>query len=251
MHRVLIDLGGFELHTYGAMGAIGFLYVAGVVLSEARRRGWSHDRMVDVIFYAALAGIVGARAVFFVQNPGAVGWSQFFSLRTGGMVFYGGPLVGLPLGLWLLRRYELPIWEVCDTFARTFPVAHGLARLGCYGAGCCYGSPSEAPWAVRFTDPRGVAPLGVSLHPTQLYEAIGLFALGAALAWWEPRKRFAGEVMLAYLGGYAALRIVVEVFRGDADRGFVPVVGLSTSQAISAVVLCFVLGVVWRRRASG
>jgi phosphatidylglycerol:prolipoprotein diacylglycerol transferase len=248
MHPILIEVGGFELHTYGAMGALGFVYVAAIALQDARRHGWSHDRMVDVIFYTSLVAILGARVVFFLQNPGVVPWSQILSLRTGGMVFYGGPLVGLPVGIWLVRRYGLPLWEVLDTFGRTLPVAHGLARLGCFGAGCCYGSPTDLPWAVHYTHPTGGAPVGVGVHPTQLYEAIGLFGIGLGLAWLEGRKRYAGQVMLTYLGAYAVLRVIVEVFRGDADRRFVPVLGLSTSQAISLVVLVLVAWVSWYRR---
>ena len=82
-------------------------------------------------------------------------------------------------------------------------------------------------------------------HPTQLYEALGLFGIGAALSFQEGRKRFAGQITLGYLGSYAILRMVTELFRGDAERRFVPIVGLSTSQAISVVIL---LGAAWAWR---
>ena len=246
MYPILLTVGDFQLHTYGALGAIGFLIVAFTGLRDAKRKGWSRDRMVDVIFYTALAGILGARLVFLAQNGHAYQdvWS-LISLRSGGLVFYGAPLVGIPVSALLIRRYGLPLWEVYDTFSRALPLAHGVSRLGCFGAGCCYGAPSSWPWAVVYTHPVTSAPHQVPVHPTQLYEAAGLFALAFWLARSEHTKGFSGQITLAYLGAYAVLRMLVEVFRGDADRMFVPVVGLSTSQAISLVLLIAVAAM-WR-----
>ena len=107
-------------------------------------------------------------------------------------------------------------------------------------AGCCHGSPWDGPWAVTFTDPRSVAPLGAPLHPTQLYEAGFLFALGTALNVLYGKKRYHGQIMLIYLVGYALGRTVVEEFRGDASRGwFWPELlgqSLTYSQGISIVI---------------
>ena len=107
-------------------------------------------------------------------------------------------------------------------------------------AGDDYGAPTQLPWAVTFTDPDaaaiGGAPLGVSLHPVQLYESIVCLALFAVLGRLSQRKRFDGEVILAYTTLYAAARFVLEFFRGDADRGFVLGGWLSTSQFIALIL---------------
>ena len=70
------------------------------------------------------------------------------------------------------------------------------------------------------------------LHPVQLYEAAGELLLFFALSLLGRRKRWDGQVLVAYLLGYAVLRFVVELFRGDAARKFV-IGALSTSQAIA------------------
>ena len=105
-------------------------------------------------------------------------------------------------------------------------------------AGDDYGSPSDAPWAVAFTHPDaaaiGGAPLGVPLHPVQLYESAFCFALFAFLVSLARRKRFDGQVILAYSILYAAGRFVIEYFRGDVDRGYVGL--FSTSQFIALLV---------------
>ncbi|MCA9571656.1 MAG: prolipoprotein diacylglyceryl transferase, partial [Myxococcales bacterium] len=237
MHPILVDLNGFAIHTYGAMGALGFLFTAFTALWRGRKLGIAAERMADLIFWSALIALVGSRIVFLVQNPVFSSPWDWVNLRTGGLVFYGAILFGVPAGSLLIRRYGMPFFATWDIFAAAFPIAHGFARLGCFAAGCCYGSPFDGPWAVTFTDPKSVAPHDVALHPTQLYEAGFLFALGAVLQVVYAKKPFHGSVMLVYLLGYAAGRAVVEMYRGDASRGyFLPeVLGslLSYSQGIS------------------
>jgi phosphatidylglycerol:prolipoprotein diacylglycerol transferase len=103
-------------------------------------------------------------------------------------------------------------------------------------AGDDYGSPASIPWAVTFTDPEaasvGGAPLGVPLHPVQVYESIVCLALFLLLVRLAQRRHREGDIILAYTGLYAVARFVLEFFRGDADRGFVLGGLLSTSQAI-------------------
>lgn len=257
MHPILFDLNGFEIHTYGFMGALGFLFTAFTALRRGRSLGIPPERMADLIFWTALIALAGSRVVFVVQNPGVfTTWTEWVNLRTGGLVFYGAVLFGIPAGSLIMARFKMPFFATWDVFAAAFPIAHGLARLGCFAAGCCHGSPWDGPWAVTFTHPRSVAPLHVGLHPVQLYEAIFLFALGAVLQGVYAKKGFHGQVMLIYLLGYAGGRAVTEMFRGDATRGwFWPeVLGetLSYSQGFSlglAAVAVAVFGVLARRSA--
>ena len=122
-------------------------------------------------------------------------------------------------------------------------------------AGDDYGRPTQLPWAVTFTDPDaariGGAPLGVPLHPVQLYESIVCLALFAVLVRRSRRKWFDGEVILAYTTLYAIARFILEFFRGDADRGFVAGGWLSTSQFIALILGPAAIGLwfVRRRRA--
>jgi phosphatidylglycerol:prolipoprotein diacylglycerol transferase len=244
VHPVLIDLGGFRLHTYGAMGALGFVVLAFLALRDVRRRGWRSEDVVDVIFWTSLAAIVGARGLFFLQNPAAVtGLGSLVDLRSGGMVFYGA-FLGLPVGVALTLHRDLPLWPMTDVFGRLFPLAHGFARIGCFAAGCCYGRETTVPWGVVYTDPLAVAPHGPTLHPVQLYEAAGLFAIAAFLAWRGRRPHFDGQLLLTYLGLYAVLRFALETFRGDADRYFLIDPWLSTSQGIALAFLA-VVAVAW------
>lgn len=247
MHPVLFDLGGFPLHAYGILGATGFVVMAALALRDARHKGFDADALVDVIFWTSLAALAGARGLFVVQHPEVIdGLWDVVNARNGGLVFYGAPIVGLPVAVWLMRRRGLPFRPVLDTFGKTLPLAHGISRIGCLLAGCCYGLPTDLPWGVTYDHPLSVAPHDVARHPVQAYEALGLFALSAAMFVLDRRKTFDGQVVLGWLGGYALLRMVTELFRGDAEREFVVPGLVSTSQGVAVVVL-IVVAVLWRR----
>lgn len=247
MHPVLLDLGGFRLHSYGALGALGFLLACWAGLRFTGRRGLPQNAVVDVVFWTSLAAIGGSRLMFLVQNPGSFDLVNMFNLRTGGMVFYGAPILGLPVFVGMIRRHGLSMGEMLDGLGFTAPLAHAFARLGCLGAGCCWGSPTDLPWAVTYADPLAPGPHGVGLHPVQAYEAIGLFALSAFLWSRVDRPHKPGAIFAGWIGLYAVLRITTEVGRGDAERGFIG--PLSTSQAISIGALLAVAAWAWSARA--
>lgn len=220
MHPILFSLGGFEIHTYGFMGGVAFLVGAGIVLWRAHRLGVPVERTADVIFWLSVFSLLGARLVFVLQNPGVVtSLADWFDIRGGGLVFYGSFVIGFPLGFLLMHRWELPTFGLWDTMATAFPLAHGISRVGCYYAGCCYGAPTGPGSGVVF--PEGsLAPAGIPLVPVQLYEAASLFVIAAICNLFYAYRRFDGQVMLLYLSLYAGARAVLETYRGDAERGW-------------------------------
>lgn len=210
----------------------------------------------------------------------------------GGLVFYGGVIASGAVMLWFCRRERWSFWTLGDLAAPALALGHAFGRLGCFLAGCCFGATSRAGWAPSFPagsvafdelQAEGVLPAGAGhtppLHPTQLYEATGELLLFLALLWLQARwSRLdprtgeraprPGALLLTYGAGYAALRFGVEMFRGDAARGFVarwraPALAhllslpadqpllLSVSQAISVLVLLVVAATVaWRGRGA-
>jgi phosphatidylglycerol:prolipoprotein diacylglycerol transferase len=126
-------------------------------------------------------------------------------------------------------------------------VGQAIGRLGCFAAGCCFGKPATVPWAVTFTDVYAArqtgTPMDTPVHPTQIYESLACFLIFGFLLWLAPRKRFHGQVTLAYVALYSSARFAIEYFRGDADRGSVFGGLLSTSQLIAVVLLMAVVAV--------
>jgi phosphatidylglycerol:prolipoprotein diacylglycerol transferase len=249
MFPKLIQFGDFFLPAYGFFVAIGFLAGMGLTLRLARRTGLDRDRIANLAIYCALAGLAGAKLLMFLmdfpyyaENPGRI-----FSLDTllSAGVYYGGFLAALAFGWSYIRRHRLPWWRTADTFAPGIALGHAIGRLGCFAAGCCWGSECRRPWAVTFTNPEaheltGV-PLGVPLHPAQLYEAAATALVAAFLYLRYRRPHAEGEILAWYLALYSGARFFLEFFRHHDQPFPVAAVPLTWTQWIAAAL--FLAGV--------
>ncbi len=247
--------GPFTLHTYGVVLAIAFLAGLWVASRQARRAGLDDERagrVTDMAVWVLIAGLLGAKALllavdwrYYTGNP-----RELLAIFQSGGVFYGGLLAGLLVAWWYARRYQLPGWLTADALAPGVMVGQAIGRLGCFSAGCCWGKPASVPWAVTFTDTyaaRAVGtPLYTPLHPSQLYESLAAFLIFGFLLWLTGRKRFHGQVVLAYVALYSTVRFVLEFWRGDAERGTWFGGALSTSQIV-ALAMLLVVAVVFPR----
>jgi phosphatidylglycerol:prolipoprotein diacylglycerol transferase len=233
----------FTLHTYGVLLAIAFLAGLWVASRQAKRAGLDSTRVTDMAVWVLIAGLVGAKALlvlldwrYYTRSP-----REILSIFQSGGVFYGGLIAGILVAWWYIRRHKLPGWQTADVLAPGVVLGQAIGRLGCFSAGCCWGKPADVPWAVTFTDiyaSRQVGtPLDTPLHPTQLYESAAAFLIFLLLLWLAPRKRFAGQVVLAYVTLYSIVRFGIEFLRGDPDRGTWFHGALSTSQIIALVLL--------------
>jgi phosphatidylglycerol---prolipoprotein diacylglyceryl transferase len=253
MHPRLLTLPAFELfgrpwgpfilHTYGFLLAMAFLAGLYMAARQAKRAGLDANRVTDMAVWVLIAGLIGAKLLllgvdwrFYSRNP-----REMLAIFQSGGVFYGGLMGGMLIAWWYARRYALPGWATADALAPGLILGQAIGRLGCFAAGCCYGKPASVPWAVTFTDPyaaRAVGtPMDTPLHPSQLYESAAAFLLFLFLIWLADRKRFQGQVVLAYAIGYSVIRFALEFWRGDGDRGTVFGGALSTSQLIAIVLV--------------
>jgi len=243
MHPVLLRFGPFTIHTYGFLIAIGFLIGLWLAVKQAQKENIPVNKILDLSFYLLLAAIVGSRLFFILINAGHYinHPLDVIKIWEGGLVFYGGVLLAVPVAVWYVKRNGLHMWNTADIFAPSIAIAHVFGRLGCLAAGCCFGKAAEAlPWGIIFTDPECLAPTNVLLHPTQLYESAGELLIFLTLIKLRTYKSFNGRLFMSYLILYAVLRFIVEFFRGDVGRGFI-MDNLSVSQGIS--ILMFLIGI--------
>lgn len=240
-------LGPFSLPTYGVLLAAAFVAGLWVVNRQAKKAGLDAARLTDLAVWALLGGLVGAKLLmlavewrYYSQNP-----SEILSIFRSGGVFYGGLLGALLVAVFYIRRFRIPGWAAADVLAPAVILGQAIGREGCFAAGCCWGRPATVPWAVTFRDVfagRTIGtPLDIPLHPTQLYESGAAFIIFLFLLWLAARKKFAGQVVLAYLFLYAVARGSIEFFRGDASRGAVFGGLMSTSQLIALLMVLAVL----------
>jgi phosphatidylglycerol:prolipoprotein diacylglycerol transferase len=239
MHPVLFEFGSIKIYTYGfciALGAVlGCLYTwrQGKI-----QYAMSFDQVNTLFVLLIFAGVVGGKFFLLFENP-SLYFSHPSKLFSGsGFVFYGSLLTTIPVMLWYFKKNQLPVAGMLDIMAVVTCIVHGLGRIGCFNAGCCYGLPTDHFLSVVFTDTACQAnPLNVPLHPTQLYEAAFIFSILIFLLIQKKYKRFDGQQFLLYLILYAIGRSVLETLRGDLDRGFVIGDWLSNSQFISLLVI--------------
>lgn len=235
------------LHTYGFLVAIAFLAGLWMATRLGGQAKLNADTITNLGIYCALAAIAGAKVMmllvdipYYIQHPSEI--FSFSTLQAGG-VFYGGLLGALAVAAWYIRKTNLPALLTADVFAPGIALGHGIGRLGCFSAGCCWGVESHLPWSVTFTNPAsnqlvGV-PLGIPLHPTQLYEAFAEFLIFGVLYWRIRRPHSAGSIISLYLMLYSTARFIVEFFRFH-EQGNLWGGPLDTSQWLS--IALFLLG---------
>lgn len=240
MHPILLSVGPFTIYSYGVLLAAAYLVGLKLAMVRARVRQLDNARVLDLGVWIIISALVGAKLMllaidfqYFRTNP-----RELLSLARSGGVFYGGLIFAVVVAMWYIRRNGLPLWTTCDVFAPGIALGHAIGRTGCLMAGCCYGKPTTLPWAITFTDPAAAAnvgtPLGMPLHPTQIYEAGAELAILVLLLATERRGRtFSGRTFWAYMLLYAVSRFIIEFYRGD-ERGLI--LGVSTSQFISLLI---------------
>ncbi|HSY59711.1 MAG TPA: prolipoprotein diacylglyceryl transferase [Terriglobales bacterium] len=258
MHPVLFQIGGITVYSYGVLVALGVLLGLWYARREAPRLGLNPDYVWNLGIYMVLVALVVAKIWlvlsswdYYMANP-----REIFSmavLQSGG-TFYGG-VVGAMLTI-IIYTYvkKIPILPLLDTFAFAVPLGHSIGRLGCLAAGCCYGKPTSVPWAVTFkselAEHLAGTPLGVPLHPTQIYESTVEFLNFLIIVWLAKKQRFTGQLVGTYFLLYGFERGTIEFFRGDPGRTLMFHNSVSLMQ-LTSVALILTGGFLWWRGLRG
>ena len=148
--------------------------------------------------------------------------------------------LSFPSVIWYVRKHKLKVLPLLDVVAFAGMIVHGFGRMGCFFAGCCYGTETDGPIFITFTEQAAVAPVGVHLHPTQLYSVTLIATIFVVLTIFKRHKRFEGQLFFIYIMLYAFGRGIIEIFRGDIRRGFIIDEWLSHSQLISLILISIV-----------
>jgi phosphatidylglycerol:prolipoprotein diacylglycerol transferase len=234
------------------MAALGVLTGIWITVRNAEKQGINGDDAWNFGILVVLAGIIGAKVLYVINDWGyyANNWREIFSLNTlqAGGVFSGGLIGALLMGVWYMRRHQMPALRTMDAVAPGVAFGHILGRFGCFAAGCCYGKPTNHFWGVIFTNPLANSvsetPLNVRIEPTQLIEAAAEFFNFLLLIWLFKRKRFDGQVFGSFMMLYGIERFFIEFLRGDGGRGEV-FGGLMTGTQLISILLVIGGGLIW------
>ena len=257
MHPVLFRIGSFEIGTYGLLLAVGFFLALGLAGRLARKDNLSMEAITDLAVTVLIAGVVGAKLLMVIVDllsgkPAAEAFS-LGTLRAGGFI-HGGVIAGAAAFFWRMRKNRLPYAETMDTLVAPLALGQAIGRLGCFAAGCCYGTSCDRPWAVTFTSEAAErfsgTHLHVPLHPVQLYSSALNFTILGILLLLHSKRKIKGSVFGAYFVLEGAARILVETWRDDPDRGtWLGQAWLSTGRLTGFAFILFGTGVLaWASR---
>lgn len=253
---VAIKLGPVAIHWYGLMYLLAF---AGAWWLGTRRARlphihWPHERVGDLVFYAALGVILGGRIGYtlfynfsgFIHNP-----LVLFKIWEGGMSFHGGLLGVVVAYLLFARKYKLDPFDVGDFAAPLVPFGLLTGRIGNFINAELWGKPTDLPWGMVFPN-AGALPR----HPSMLYEAFLEGAVLFAVLWWfgrKPRPRMAVAGLFLVL--YGVFRFAVEFVRlPDAHIGYLALGWVTMGQVLSMPVLLaglLMMALAYGREAGG
>jgi len=230
--------------SYGALLVLALVLGSALTVRAAIRGGYDEGAIIS-----ALAGAIGLGFLGAYLAATLVTWLQTGSLRGAAIMFYGGAAAGTLAYARLAAHFGVPAGSALDLALPGFPIAHALGRIGCLLGGCCYGAPSELPWAIVYTHPLAAAAVSDQpRHPWPLYEACCLLVLAAIFAR-PPRRALApGTRAARYVLAYAAVRCSLEPLRGDALRGVFCGGLVSAGQLCALASALIALGFLWLHR---
>jgi phosphatidylglycerol:prolipoprotein diacylglycerol transferase len=232
-----IDVLGLSLKTFGIFFALNFVAWGALVARRLREIGKPVDWAYEMVFWALVGGLVGARGYYLLQNHSSLSLGDVLS--GSGLIWYGGLAGGaVTMLLWARRRDFLSL-ALLDLAAPGLALGYAIGRIGCQVSGDGdYGKAWDGPWAMGYPDGTVPTAPGETVHPTPIYETLTM----GLVAWvlWQLRDRVRPGVLFAlYLVFAGVERFLVEFLRRNEDVAL----GLTAAQLESLVL--FVAGSVW------
>lgn len=243
---------------YGAIIAFGFLLAVLFGGRTAYKWKMSIDKMLDVLIYSTIFGILGARLYYCIfewdrykDNP-----IEILYIWNGGLAIYGGIIGGILAAFVVCKVRKMNFWNLMDIASMSLLIGQGIGRWGNFANQEAFGTNTDMPWGmwsekvadyiVRYSDKLSANGIEMdpekAVHPTFLYESIwcllGFFVLYFIT---QKARKFSGQIFLIYGIWYGAERAVVEGFRTDSL--YIAGTTLRVSQVLSAVlaVVCLVI----------
>ena len=264
MYPILFQFGSFTISSFGAMLVIAFLLGNYLLRIDVLAEGYDAIIADDIIFRAAIGGILGAKIYYLIENiptgQAADNINGLINIIAGiftlngeriafgiqnfgaGLVFLGGLVGGMAAVSWYIYRKNLNWFKIADLAAPFLVLGHGIGRIGCFLVGDDYGIPTNLPWAIAF--PNGLPPTNIAVHPTQLYEMSAYFIIFFYLRYRKRNQTFSGEIIFEYLFLGGLSRFMVEFIRTNTKYIF----GLSGAQYLSILMMAIGAYQLWKMR---
>ena len=244
---VAFNIGSFSLRWYGVMVVLAVVFICLWVWRMGRKAGITGGFIIGAAPWAIISAVIVSRLIHVVDRLDLYADNPMAILGIQGMTIYGA-ILGAALGAWVYCRVRrVPFGPLADVAAPGVILAQAIGRVGCIINGCCHGEATSLPWAFVYMHPNTMAPLGVAVHPTQLYELLWDVAVFALLFWvFRGRLKPAGSLLGVYIVLYSIGAFCIRYLRGDTHAIFD---GIHEGQIIAlSLVLIAVPLLIWKTR---
>ncbi|MCK4294495.1 MAG: prolipoprotein diacylglyceryl transferase [Planctomycetes bacterium] len=233
------------IKSHGFMMVVGFLVAVPVIRYLIRNIRLNSQVITNLALYSLIAGVAGARTFFVIHHLGQFEGrlASIFAVWEGGLEFYGGVIFAIPVIVLCLLHHKLPIRRYLDILAIGLMLGLAFGRIGCFLNGCCFGKPTQLPWAVRF-------PYGSFAYHSQVYRD---YARDRS----EPYRKLPDEFFDYHadvtvpgktLKPYERLsEEQKEMLKANNQLRSLPVHPTQLYSSANAALLCFILYIIWRR----
>ena len=262
-----ITIGNFTIAYYGIAIAIGMLLGIWAVTKRAEETGQKGDDYIDIVLYAMVFGIIGARIYYVI-----FAWDMYkdnpisaFNIRQGGLAIYGGLICGVITIYVVSRIKKMSFPKVLDIIAIGIPIGQIIGRWGNFFNREAFGKYTDGLLAMQLpvsavrqneitaemwehvVNLNGVD--FIQVHPTFLYEGMWNVLVLLTIFFMRRRIRFDGELFAIYIAMYSFGRFFIETLR--TDQLLLPGTDIPVSMVVAAVIFCFCLLLILRKRGSG
>lgn len=232
---VAFTVGPIAVAWYGIMVALAVItLVVWALLSVRKDPRLSYDMVINAAIVGIPSGVIFSRLLHVIDQ-----WSYYMAhpgqIIGGEGLSIWGAVIGAAIGIWLFSfiSKKFSFGHLADVIAPGIILAQAIGRVGCTLNGCCYGKPTDVPWAIIYTNPATHGPIGVPVHPTQIYEIIFNLIVFGILLRLRGRLKPDGSLFLVYLTLYSVWRLGIDFIRDGTPFLF----GLHQAQVISIIVL--------------
>lgn len=237
-----IEIFGFKIHWYGVIIALGVILGYLLATHDAKKRGLSADTMTDILLFGLPSAVVCARIyyVLFEFDSYRDNLISVFKIWEGGIAIYGA-IIGACLSTFIYcKKKNVNIKKAFDSGAFGLICGQAIGRWGNFVNAEAFGGETRLPWRMELLD------LGISVHPTFLYESLWNFGVLLVMLKFRKKQKFDGENFLLYITLYGLGRFWIEGLRTDSL--FLGAFRVSQVLALICAITGFVLIIFYRKK---
>jgi phosphatidylglycerol---prolipoprotein diacylglyceryl transferase len=249
---VFLRIGPLHLTWYGLMYVIAIIMGLWVIRGYTARMGISNEIKYRVLWWCIIAGLIGGRLYFVIQQPNFVSYylanpQHILATWEGGMAFFGAIFFVIPVLFWRAKVERINPLVAIDAGVLFAAAGQIFGRIGNLINGDIIGYPSTLPWSTVYQNPNSYACLNpatcnVPVQPAALYELLANIVLLVIMLYLSHRLRRPGVLMLVYLFGYVTTQFLLFFVRANTVVTFLGLDwGLKQAQWTSLIVFILLI----------